>query len=143
LLARENESRRRCLNPAAAFSLSGAISFERVRQKNAGTQKAKRCHYGLNHRNHLAEYSGMRRQAQPHSQRKCYARNPLPTMWCFLVTVNALLAGGQLDRDVGRGADSPWSTVGEAAAVGLQDRFQNQNEFLGQHDPTLLFDRDL
>jgi hypothetical protein len=67
-----SRNERAIANPksAAAFSLSGAISFERVRQENAGTQNAKKCHYGLNHRNHLAEYSRMRRQAQPHSQTK-------------------------------------------------------------------------
>jgi hypothetical protein len=57
--------------------------------------------------------------------------------------VTELLAGGQLDPDVRRVADHPWSTVREVAAVGLQDRFQNQKEFLGQHDRTPLFDLDL
>jgi hypothetical protein len=85
----------------------------------------------------------MRRQPQPHGQRTCFAQNPLPTIWCFLVTVSALLAGGQLDRDVRRGAHNSWSTVGVPAAVGLQYRFQDQNEFLGQHDRTPLFDPDL
>jgi hypothetical protein len=43
----------------------------------------------------------------------------------LLVTMNKLLADGQLDRDVRRDADYPRCAVGKAVAVRLQDSFYN------------------
>jgi hypothetical protein len=53
-----------------------------------------------------------------------------------------LSAAGKPHWHVGRGTDDPRGAIGVIAAVGSQERFQNQDEFLGQHDRTSLFDRD-